>query len=286
MRMLIYIYFCFFIQPVLSEEITPIEHYNGARITRTEYYDGSSLWGYINGGADVYLEYGFEKVLVQEFNFAGNTIKMDVYRMDSPEAAFGIFSVRRFNCLDGDSLNTLPDYTIHCHTKYNLQLCSGRDYISITNSTGKTEDLDLCFGLAGEYLALNMPEEEKYNIYKNFPDTVRQYFTEGKLMKGALGLQNGKPDWIDYFDGIDEFEITLLNNPKPDFYINLAFIQFKNAEALEAFLKNAGIEERDKLNGFIGMYKIVKTASPLSLYYMESGNLKSLGRIFDDCFKE
>ena len=39
---------------------------NGGKILRTSYYDGTSLWGLIDGGADIYLEYGFDKLLLQE----------------------------------------------------------------------------------------------------------------------------------------------------------------------------------------------------------------------------
>ena len=38
----------------------------GGVILRSEQFDGNSLWGYIDGGADIYLEYGFEKVRVEE----------------------------------------------------------------------------------------------------------------------------------------------------------------------------------------------------------------------------
>jgi len=31
-------------------------------------YEGSSLWGYINGGADVYLEYGFIPIVQNNSN--------------------------------------------------------------------------------------------------------------------------------------------------------------------------------------------------------------------------
>ncbi len=47
-------------------EITA-EELPGFMLNRNECFDGGSLWGYMNGGADIYLEYGFEKLRVEEF---------------------------------------------------------------------------------------------------------------------------------------------------------------------------------------------------------------------------
>jgi len=74
--------------PILSE--SDIE---GGVITRTGYYDGEALWGLINGGADLYLEYGFNKLLLQLIEWKGYKFRIEIYRMKSPEAAVGIFSV-------------------------------------------------------------------------------------------------------------------------------------------------------------------------------------------------
>lgn len=58
-------------------------------------YPGDYLFDYIDGGAPQYLEYGFVEVASHELTLNGHTYIFDVYRMDSPLAAWGIFSVRR-----------------------------------------------------------------------------------------------------------------------------------------------------------------------------------------------
>ncbi|MFA6570329.1 MAG: hypothetical protein WCT77_03755, partial [Bacteroidota bacterium] len=48
-------------------------------ITRNDDYDGKSLWGYIDGGADLYLEYGFENLVVQEVKNKGEVYKIEIW---------------------------------------------------------------------------------------------------------------------------------------------------------------------------------------------------------------
>ena len=50
--------------PILS-----VGDVEGMKIERTEYYDGNALWGLINGGADIYLEYGFDELAFQTSHF-------------------------------------------------------------------------------------------------------------------------------------------------------------------------------------------------------------------------
>ncbi|MDD5696149.1 MAG: hypothetical protein PHD61_12700, partial [Bacteroidales bacterium] len=38
----------------------------GREVLNTSIFEGSGLWGYIDGGADIYMEYGFDRVYVQD----------------------------------------------------------------------------------------------------------------------------------------------------------------------------------------------------------------------------
>lgn len=59
-----------------------------------EIYQGEDLFDLINGGAEIYLEYGFVKVASQNYSeMKGNSsLRVEIYEMTDPEAAFGIFS--------------------------------------------------------------------------------------------------------------------------------------------------------------------------------------------------
>jgi len=116
--------------PVINETDLP-----GAKFSSPRIYNSSALFGYINGGAELYLEYGFSTVSVTEIEYLQGKYKTEIYKMNGPEEAFGIFSVSKYRCLD---MPALAEFT--CRTKYQLQICKGPYYISIIKSTDSKSD--------------------------------------------------------------------------------------------------------------------------------------------------
>jgi len=57
-------------------------------------YSGDQLFELIDGGADIYLEYGFNQVVsVQYTDPSLNNIQVEIYEMLDDAAAYGIFSI-------------------------------------------------------------------------------------------------------------------------------------------------------------------------------------------------
>ncbi len=61
----------------------------------TESYVGEELYNLINGGAEIFLEYGFTEAIAQEYHREDSSLRLTIYRMSNPEAAFGIYSLNR-----------------------------------------------------------------------------------------------------------------------------------------------------------------------------------------------
>jgi hypothetical protein len=66
-----------------------------------ETYTKDGLYGYIDGGAEIVFQYGFRELAVFKFKSSGVTtlpaqreLVLEIYRMDSGEAAFGIYSTK------------------------------------------------------------------------------------------------------------------------------------------------------------------------------------------------
>jgi len=70
---------------------------NGWRAdVKVDAYDRKTLFHYIDGGAELYLAYHFQKVYVHTYTKAGEPdIIMDIYEMGTPEDAFGVFTSER-----------------------------------------------------------------------------------------------------------------------------------------------------------------------------------------------
>jgi hypothetical protein len=58
-------------------------------------FKGKELYDYIDGGAEIFYEYGFAQAIGQRYASGDKSITVDIYEMDNPKAAFGIFSVQR-----------------------------------------------------------------------------------------------------------------------------------------------------------------------------------------------
>ncbi len=62
---------------------------------KTETFAGEGLYEHIDGGADIYLEYGFDELAIQKYNKGNEAVSLEVYRMSDPAAAFGIYTYNR-----------------------------------------------------------------------------------------------------------------------------------------------------------------------------------------------
>ncbi len=58
-------------------------------------YDAGTLSNFIDGGAEVFVQYGVHAAINQEYSRGDETIACTVYEMSDPQAAFGVFSYFR-----------------------------------------------------------------------------------------------------------------------------------------------------------------------------------------------
>jgi hypothetical protein len=57
-------------------------------------FSPENLFNYINGGSELFLEFGFKELLVQNYRKAEQEIGIDIYKMENPEAALGIYLMK------------------------------------------------------------------------------------------------------------------------------------------------------------------------------------------------
>jgi hypothetical protein len=58
-------------------------------------YEHTKLWEYIDGGADVYIDYGFQRVATADLAQGKRSITVDVYEFATLEGAFGMYARER-----------------------------------------------------------------------------------------------------------------------------------------------------------------------------------------------
>lgn len=203
----------------------------GAVISSPRVFPGSSLFGYMNGGAELYLEYGFSVASITEITFMGGKYKTEIFKMKGPEEAFGIFSVSKFRCLDMP-----PHSTFTCRTRYQLQICKGPYYISIINSSGTAAD-STASALIGGLLADRIADGE-LNLQEYLPGIPDDSIKTGCfLAKGRLGIVNGDPDLEESFKGIQNFTAVVLKGDEK----HTISVKFSDPGSISQFLELNGI---------------------------------------------
>jgi hypothetical protein len=157
-------------------------------VIRRTTFNGNSLWGYINGGADIYLEYGFDSVVVHDINFRGGRIRFDLYAMSDPKAAYGIYSVYSLSCNSKEG----PGH-FNCGTRWQLQTVRGRFYLSAILSAGSPEEYAYALSIANILLAdadagqFEPGDPFRSGAFNSIPGRI-------KYSRGLLGLENGIPE--------------------------------------------------------------------------------------------
>jgi len=98
----------------------------------TQVLPGADLYGRIDGGAEVFLELGFDRLLVQAYRSGDSEMEAELYRMRDPEAALGIYLAK---C--GDETPAPGLEARHTVGPHQLQLVQGASYLAVTVLSGE-----------------------------------------------------------------------------------------------------------------------------------------------------
>jgi len=145
-------------------------------------YPGEELYRLIDGGADIFLEYGFIKVLTQRYIYSQDKlISAEIYEMKDSSAAFGIFSLFTFetgkpvkfnsNAFAGDEF---------------LLFQKGKYYVSLSGNESSERVKDGLFKI-GEQIEKNIKQAGKPTIVSAL-DQLN--YSRIAYIKGNLGLYN------------------------------------------------------------------------------------------------
>ncbi len=204
----------------------------GLSIVKEPSYAEFSLFGYMNGGAELYLEYGFDRLLMTEMYYKDNQINAEVYRMKEIPGAFGIYSVSTYGCNEAESL---ANY--YCQNSYQVQFCKANYYVSIINHSGSKEGIEIARKIAG--LLLSQIEDKDFEISNYIPsDQMPDNPAKIKLVQGKIALGNSAYAYLKYLDGFDKYNLVIAEGDQTA----VLAIRFDNKEDIQKFFDKPGIE--------------------------------------------
>jgi len=170
-------------------------------VTGKQVFDGGSLWGYMNGGADLYLEYGFNRLYYCDLSYQDLKFKIECFEMTEPLAAWGIYSVNRRKCLSQD--------TIHpgdCLNNFQYQAVKGHIYFNVIALQNNDRSKSVMLKLAQQLL--NGTSEQLLPIPEPLSDTQSPgQLSDYQILRGTIAVDNHLFDFSELMHGIRGFTI-------------------------------------------------------------------------------
>jgi len=148
-----------------SPEIMALLPGNGSpdgwsRSGSADLYEGGALFDHINGGADAYLDRGFERLIVQIYSREESEVQLEIYDMGSPAGAGAIFVENT------TGMDTTTDFGERAtQDAYQISFFRGRYYISVLafSSDDETGEAMVSIARSVDHAIVGMVEEVETN---------------------------------------------------------------------------------------------------------------------------
>lgn len=153
-----------------------------ALLKKKLHFEKDGLFNYIDGAAELFTEFGFNALDVYEYGKDKDTLALEVYEMESPEAALGFYLMK---C--GKDLQLQGKESDEDSLRYQLPLLRGSYFILINNSHGEKRLIPVMKAL-GEQIKKNIPAIKEIQAFDSLP---REHLVKDSelLFRGPCALQ-------------------------------------------------------------------------------------------------
>jgi hypothetical protein len=208
-------------------------------------FRSEDLYGHINGGAEAFLELGFEQLTVQKYREGANELTAEIYRMTDPTAARGIYLAR--------CGKETPDPALkerHTASRQQILLQRHRYYLVLYNTAGGAANAPMLVK-AAQAIVAKMPADAPVTALGLLPP-AGLVPGSARIIRGPVSLQAlytlGDGDILqlggkitgaagDYKDAAGATTLIVVDYPAP----SAAAAAFRHLKAnLDTYLKPAG----------------------------------------------
>lgn len=192
------------------------------QVSEPRFFEPGNLWEYIDGQAELYLQYGFQLVITSDYaaKDSSNPLIIEIYQMESPLHGFGIYAAER-----SPEDNFIKVGVQGYIAEDILNFWKGPYYVKITllELSESSKETMLAFSkVIADKIDGDYAEPE---LFACFPEKNKIKMSERYIPKNFLGhrfLKNGYR--VDYQQDELRYQVFLTENSSP-------------AEAEEAFAK-------------------------------------------------
>jgi hypothetical protein len=178
------------------------------------FFEPKNLWEYINGQAEMYLDYGFELVATGEYTTLDGfrSVTVEIYQMQSPKHAFGIYAAER------SPHDSFIKIGVQGYLSENvLNFWKGLYYVKLTSFQTPSEIKENLMKLAG---FIDNKIEGSYSepgLFACFPENNKVKMSERFIPKNFMGLSFLKDGYrVEYKRGGSSYQVFLIKNGSRD----------------------------------------------------------------------
>jgi hypothetical protein len=140
------------------------------------------LFNHIDGGAELFLEFGFAKLIVQAYANGASELTAAVYEMENTTSALGIYLMKM------GKETPFPEIAARNSSEdAQLTILKGRYFVQIDNFSDKPAPRATAVSLANALLS-KLPDEKPIPVLDRLPAENRVPASE-RLIRGPYGLQ-------------------------------------------------------------------------------------------------
>ena len=213
-------------------------------------FSGEDLYLYIDGGAAIYQEYGFVRVLAQDFKRGGQGLSVEIFQMAAPEAAYGMFTFKR--SAKGETVPVGAEGQLE---DYYLNFWKGSFLVTLTSSgkvgLDRRELVEIAGAVARKIPAGPTPMPP---LVAGLPQTglVR---TSVRYFRGFLGFMN-------YYPSLAKEEFGVREGVRGDYSPGVSLFILKYSGSEEARSRLAAVEK-----AFRSVVRSQAVASPDGIFW-------------------
>jgi hypothetical protein len=152
--------------------LKPVRHFNG-----------EELYSHINGGAELFLEFGFENLSVCKYSDDKVSFDLEIYKMENFISALGIY----LNKTGAESpIKEIP--ARNTANLYQIVITSGRYFIMVNNFSGDKDVYSSMISLSQQIVNQIDTEDDK-DVFDLLP--TQNIIEDSKIIfRGPFGLQS------------------------------------------------------------------------------------------------
>ncbi len=127
-------------------------------------FSQKDLYGYIDGGAELFLEFGFSELVVQRYRRNHLELSLDIYKMANADAALAVYLAKK-----GVEQPVPGVLARNTGGEYQITALQGRYFVQVNNQSGEAENLTVMVPLLQQFLQ-HVKDEPPQIRWQDFPE--------------------------------------------------------------------------------------------------------------------